>query len=280
MGLAKKVIIADTLGPTADMIFNMSAGVDLPTAWLGVILFALQLFFDFSGYCDMAIGMAAMFGFRLPENFNYPYIARSVGDFWRRWHITLCTWLRDYLYIPLGGSRTGNVYLNLMIVFLISGLWHGVSWNYFLWGAWFGIFMVIERFFSRRTAQRSLEGEKTRRMPRGVGIALTLLVVLGSWVWFRTSSPSAALLYFGNLVGIGPAVEQFYGFSWLFNGRVVLVAAIGILLATPICKTIAQRCGQYPVFQIFRTVAIPGLLVLALIFVMSSNYSPFLYQQF
>jgi alginate O-acetyltransferase complex protein AlgI len=281
-GLAKKVLIADILGVTVDRIFLMQAGgIDIPTAWLGIILFGLQLFFDFSGYCDMAIGIGAMFGFRLPENFDYPYMARSVGDFWRRWHMTLCRWLRDYLYIPLGGSRHGNVYLNLILVFLVSGLWHGFLWHYLLWGAWFAFFMCVERFFSLRAKKRAVaQGVEIRRLPRGVGIVLTLLVVFGSWVWFRSTGAWQAIAYFGNLLGIGTSTEQFYQLPYLLNGRTLLVAAVAIFLSTPACKMIAKRCDGRVWFQLLRAVAVPALLAFTIMCVMDSSYSPFIYQQY
>jgi alginate O-acetyltransferase complex protein AlgI len=151
LGLSKKVLIADTLGNTANDILSMkSGGFDTPAAWLGLICYAFQIYFDFSGYSDMAIGLGKMFGFKFLENFNYPYISKSITEFWRRWHISLSTWFREYLYIPLGGNRKGNVYINLFIVFCATGIWHGASWHFLLWGLWHGFFLVIERIIIKR----------------------------------------------------------------------------------------------------------------------------------
>ncbi len=135
------------LGAISNNIFLLanSSGIDMITAWIGAICYTLQIYFDFSGYSDMAIGLGHLFGFKFPENFNYPYISRSITEFWRRWHISLSTWFKEYLYIPLGGNRRGNVYFNLFVVFLVTGLWHGASWNFVIWGLWHGMFMIIER---------------------------------------------------------------------------------------------------------------------------------------
>ena len=174
------MLIADPLGQIADVIFGIAPS-ELTTgaAWLGVICYTLQIYFDFSGYSDMAIGLARMFGFRFPENFNYPYAATSIQDFWRRWHMTLSAWFRDYLYIPLGGNRFGSwsTARNLLIVFFLTGAWHGASWNFLIWGLWHGLFLSLERI---APVARVLE-----RMPRVLRTGYVLLVVLVGWVFFR-----------------------------------------------------------------------------------------------
>ena len=149
-GFAKKVLIANTVAKAADKIFALPPEqIDFATAWLGAICYTLQIYFDFSGYSDMAIGLAALFGFKYKENFNYPYISKTVGEFWHRWHISLSTWLRDYVYINLGGNRSGKLkyYFNILFVFLCSGLWHGANMTFVLWGIWYGIFIIIESLF-------------------------------------------------------------------------------------------------------------------------------------
>jgi len=194
MGLGKKVLIANVVGLPADRIFavpvdHLSASV----AWFGVLCYTLQIYFDFSGYSDMAIGLGHMFGFKFMENFNYPYISRSIQEFWRRWHISLSTWFRDYLYIPLGGNRAGTAktYRNLVSVFFLCGLWHGASWNFVIWGMFHGLFAVIERFpLGKRLTQRS----------RIVSHLYTLLVVMVAWVFFRAPTLPGAL---GYLAGHG-----------------------------------------------------------------------------
>ena len=171
MGLAKKAVLANSIGEVADKIFTADvASLGSVNAWIGAICYTLQIYYDFSGYSDMAIGLGRIFGFDFMENFNYPYISRSVSEFWRRWHISLSTWFRDYLYIPLGGNRRGNVYLNLLIVFLATGIWHGAAWGFLVWGLWHGLFMLIERRFRGK--------EPALRIPGFAKWIYTMLVVM------------------------------------------------------------------------------------------------------
>ncbi len=194
IGLGKKVLVANTLGATADQVFALPvAELTTPVAWLGLACYTLQIYFDFSGYSDMAIGLMRLFGFRVLENFNYPYVARSIREFWRRWHISLSNWFRDYVYLPLGGNRRGRArgYANLVIVFLLCGLWHGASWNFVLWGAWHGVFLVVER---------AGLGPVLDRRPR-IGHVYALLVVMAGWVLFRSDSLAHAAGFYGALLG-------------------------------------------------------------------------------
>jgi alginate O-acetyltransferase complex protein AlgI len=189
IGLSKKVLIANVLGEQVDMIFAMEPGdMTTPLAWLGVVAYAFQIYFDFSGYSDMAIGLGRMMGFRFPENFNNPYISQSITEFWRRWHMTLGRFMKDYLYIPLGGNRKseGRTYLNLWIVFLISGLWHGAAWNFVVWGAYHGLFLVADRLFLLKFYR------KIGKIP---SIILTFIITLIGWVLFRAESISLAGAY-------------------------------------------------------------------------------------
>jgi alginate O-acetyltransferase complex protein AlgI len=189
IGLSKKVLIANVLGETADVSFAADArSLGSTDAWLGVVAYAFQIYFDFSGYSDMAIGLARMLGFRFPENFNNPYISRNITEFWRRWHITLGRFMRDYLYIPMGGNRTGKarMYLNLWLVFFISGLWHGAAWNFIAWGLFHGLFLVADRLFLERVSQR------IGKVP---SIALTFLITLVGWVFFRSETIGQAFDY-------------------------------------------------------------------------------------
>jgi alginate O-acetyltransferase complex protein AlgI len=199
-GAFKKLLIADPVGHCADQIFGADPyGLGFVSAWLGLVCFTLQIYFDFSGYSDMAIGLARMFGFRLRENFNMPYVAQSLTEFWQRWHISLTTWIRDYLYIPLGGNRVGEfkTYRNLWICFLLSGLWHGASWNFVLWGAYNGLFLTLDRMFLKHALARG---------GTVVATGATLLIVMIGWAIFR--SPTLAHLggYFAALAGATPAV--------------------------------------------------------------------------
>ena len=187
MGLAKKTIIANTLGMQADAVFRLDISqIDTATAWIGAISYTFQIYFDFSGYSDMAIGLCKIIGFRLPENFSNPYVSGSITEFWRRWHITLGTWMKNYLYIPLGGNRSSEAktYRNLALVFLFSGLWHGASWNFVLWGAYHGVFLVLERLFLLRFYEKA---------GRWISMPLTFIAIVTGWVLFRNESlPYAA----------------------------------------------------------------------------------------
>lgn len=194
-GLAKKVLIADPLAFYADPVFSLSVtSLDPVTAWLGLLAFTWQIYFDFSGYSDMAIGMARVLGFRLRENFDHPYLATSFSDFWRRWHISLSSWIKDYLYIPLGGNRVSAVrsYANLCLCFLLSGLWHGASWNFVIWGCGHGVILMADRAFW-------LEWQK--QLPRFVNISITFFLVMLTWVFFRCDTFAHALGYLRALCG-------------------------------------------------------------------------------
>jgi len=187
--MAKKVLIADTVAELADLAFAADgAPVGFRLAWLGAFAFSLQIYFDFSGYSDMAIGLARIMGFRLMENFDRPYLAIGFGEFWRRWHISLSTWIRDYLYLPLGGNRgsTLRVYVNLWICFLASGLWHGAAWTFVVWGMYQGLFLTLERLFLARVLVR---------LPRLAGVLLTFLAVTIGWVLFRAPALPTAAAY-------------------------------------------------------------------------------------
>jgi len=194
IGLAKKVLIANVMAEQADLIFNSDLEhLNTGNAWLGMLAYTFQIYFDFSGYSDMAIGLAGMIGFRFPENFNSPYISKNISEFWRRWHITLGSFMRDYLYIPLGGNRVSSksrLYFNLWIVFLLSGLWHGASWNYVLWGAYHGFFLILDRVFLVKLLNKA---------GTFLSVLFTFLVVMFGWVLFRLENMQDILLYFQAL---------------------------------------------------------------------------------
>ncbi len=273
IGLGKKVIIADTLGMTVDAIFTaQTTGIDTPTAWLGIICYTFQIFFDFAGYSDMAIGIAALFGFRFKENFNYPYISKTIGEFWHRWHISLSTWLRDYVYFPLGGSRRGNVYVNLMIVFLVSGFWHGASWHYIAWGLWYGIFMILDRIYRTKTRKLSI--------PAPVLWFGTMAVVVLGWVFFRAEGMTQAIEYFLLLFGIGSVDTQFMSFNYYCNAQIMFLLLISIPLSTPIFAKMRKKYEGALWWEVVRLIGITVLFILAVLFMVNSTYSPFLYAQF
>ncbi|GAE03418.1 alginate O-acetylation protein algI [Clostridium botulinum B str. Osaka05] len=227
IGLSKKVIIADTIAGIADTIFSLSnVGIDQPTAWLGAICYTFQIYFDFSGYSDMAIGLGYLFGFKFMENFNYPYISKSITEFWRRWHISLSTWFKEYLYIPLGGNRKGNTYLNLFIVFLVTGLWHGASWNFIAWGIWNGIFIIIEKIINKKRWYI--------KIPSFIKTTITMFIVILGWVLFRANGLMDAINYLSIMFGINKATTVTYQFSYFVNKKLVFWMIISIIGSTPI----------------------------------------------
>ena len=281
LGLGKKVVIANTLGRTADQIFALPAAeLTTPLAWLGIVCYTLQIYFDFSGYSDMAIGLMRLFGLRILENFNYPYVARSVREFWRRWHISLSNWFRDYLYIPLGGNQRGarRAYANLIIVFLLCGLWHGASWPFVLWGAWHGAFLVAERAGFDRVL---------RRRP-ALARLYALAAIMGGWVLFRCETLTQAVTFYAALAGFAagdPARQSLLQYVDPFLVATILVAAA---FATPL----APRIGRWR----DRLAARPGVAANAILtvdflwvgavgvmgcaFLAAGTYNPFIYFRF
>ncbi|HET6448413.1 MAG TPA: MBOAT family protein [Conexibacter sp.] len=277
-GLAKKVLIADQIAPVANAAFAASSGGGLTTsaAWIGALAFALQLYFDFSGYSDMAIGIGMMLGFRLPENFRRPYSAVSMTDFWRRWHMTLSRWFRDYVYIPLGGNRHGGLatYRNLLIVFALTGLWHGAAWSFVLWGLYHGGWLMLER----RMGWRAVDGPVAHVALRRAG---TFLIVLVGWVLFRADTLGDALHFYKAMAvpvhGLTPAVAD------ALTGQATFALVVAAVIAlVPGARSggrwLAEAAGRTPTFARAATLGI--VLPLALAFAFASTFSPFLYFQF
>jgi alginate O-acetyltransferase complex protein AlgI len=274
VGLAKKVLIANSLAVPADAVFGAPAGtVSSTMVWYGVLCYALQLYFDFSGYSDMAIGLGRIFGIHIRENFAYPYISSSVREFWQRWHISLSSWFRDYLYIPLGGSRAGRVRttINLCIVFLLCGLWHGAQWTFVAWGAWHGAFLAVEHWTHRSGAL------SPRRHPALslAGHVYTALVVLIGWVLFRSASLSQA----ADLLGVMFTARGAAGAAplWLdlANGQTVAALAAALIGSTPWMHRV---CGRWNVG--IQNVATIAAFVAATIVLASSAFNPFIYFRF
>ena len=282
-GFAKKVLIADTVAPLADAAF----AVENPTmadAWLGTIAYSIQLFFDFAGYSEMAVGLALMMGFRFIENFNNPYPSTSITDFWRRWHISLSTWLRDYLYIPLGGSRKGPVrtYINLFLTMLLGGLWHGANWTFILWGAWHGIILAIERLLGvSATAPKFL-------LKRIIMTVFTVILVMIGWVLFRAHNVEAALAVYQGMIGMnGFGLSD--GLAWQVKGIQLFAIAAAILLIyvmplfersrTPVELSKGSVAMQaHP--NLLMQVVVASLFLVAVSRLIAMSYSPFLYFQF
>lgn len=275
IGLSKKMLIANNCGSLADSIYNSQVvDISTPNAWLGVLAYTLQIYFDFSGYSDMAIGLAKMFGFDIPENFNYPYISRNIREFWRRWHISLSSWFRDYLYIPLGGNQKGEYrnYLNLIIVFFITGLWHGAAWNFIVWGLFHGFFILIERLFL---------GKLLEKIWNPVRHCYTLSVVLIGWVLFRVDNFTDAIQYYKKLFiySYGNESVNDYISFFHYNKEVWLALILGCILSLPIYPYVEKKCSR-GFFLNFRYILVICLFLISITYVASGSYNPFIYFRF
>ena len=271
IGLAKKVLIADVIGKSVDNIFALEAStLSASLAWTGIILYTLQIFYDFSGYSDMAIGMAAMFGFEFKENFRLPYISKNITEFWTRWHISLSSFLKDYLYIPLGGNRKGEgrTYMNLVIVFLICGLWHGAAWTFVVWGLYHGLFRMIERILK----------EKAGFEMKGIwGQAITFFIVMIGWVLFRSGSFSQAFSYVGAMFGAGDgSALGYYKYSYYFDAMTLAMGAIGLVLSVIPFTRLRKKLKGGILYGLAGIVC----LVLSVIFLSDATFNPFIYFQF
>ncbi len=281
IGLAKKILIANTVGAVADTIFSLSAtNMSFGIAWIGIICYTLQIFFDFSGYSDMAIGLGKMIGFDFLENFNYPYISKSIREFWRRWHISLSTWFRDYLYIPLGGNKMGKIrnYFNLFLVFLLCGLWHGASWIFVIWGCWHGIFLVLER---------TVIGKFLDKQKLIFQHIYTLLIITIGWVFFRANTLSHALDFLKNMFGFNGIHTS--NLLEYINLKVGLALILGIIFSTPIFELIVNKIKQSKLFsKPILLVILNGsyklalilLFILSSVFISNATYNPFIYFRF
>jgi alginate O-acetyltransferase complex protein AlgI len=289
VGLAKKMLVANVVAGPADRIFALPpADLTMPVAWLGVVCYTLQIYFDFSGYSDMAIGLGRMFGFHFPENFRYPYAATSVQDFWRRWHLSLSTWFRDYLYVPLGGNRVAphRVYLNLVTVFALCGLWHGASWTFVVWGLFHGAFLVMERAVGSAAPARV-----TSPLTRILGRLYALGVVMVGWVFFRADTLASAGHMLGAMAGLGQAPTPTWDVSWFLTSEVWLALMAGGLGAGPIAPALVGRwagavagqpaAGPLGTWASLSVVAAVLLLVASsLLLSAAGTYSPFIYFRF
>ena len=288
LGLGKKVLLADPLGVQADRIFLLPAtDLSTPAAWLGALCYTLQLYYDFSGYSDMAIGLGRMFGFVLPENFNYPYISRSIREFWRRWHMSLSAWLRDYLYISLGGNRlgTGRTLANLLLVFLLCGLWHGANWTFVAWGAWHGLFLVLERLVPLRSRSGVLQV---------AGWLYATLVVMFGWVLFRSPDFASALHFLGVMAGSGAQAAGLIVAELSQDTRFRTELLAAVFLATPVYPalrafmaraaagsgSVAGSMATAVAEGGFRLVLFGAVAYFAVISIAARAYHPFLYFQF
>jgi alginate O-acetyltransferase complex protein AlgI len=272
-GIGRKLLIADPLGTFVNSIFSADpATLSAGHAWLGLASFTAQIYFDFAGYSDMAIGLARMLGFGLKENFDKPYIARSITDFWRRWHISLTSWIRDYLYKPLGGNRHGEArtYLNLWICFLLSGLWHGASWNFVLWGAYNGLFLTLDRLFLR---------EALARCGAVISTAATLFIVMIGWAIFRSDSPAHLMSYLSALFGMTQATDALEIPADL-PFTLVIGAVISLLPATALYPALILGFEKHAALRALTVTALVIIYVLAIARAVSVPFQPFIYFRF
>lgn len=295
IGLGKKLVIADTLARTADQIFAIPVeGLTTPLAWLGIVCYTLQLYFDFSGYSDMAIGLGLMLGFSFRENFDYPYTARSLTEFWRRWHISLSTWFRDYLYTPLlytlmtdrvrqkialGQYRTNyRSMFCIIVVFTLCGWWHGSTWNFIIWGLLHGLILAIESWKL---------GKLLKKIPAFVSHGYALLVIMLCWVFFRSPNLSGALSYIKAMVGFASGEGVLYSVPLYLNPELLLVLAVAVLAAMPVTRFVRNRlalalpnaAAGWPV-NVMETGAVAIILLISLFSVASATYKPFIYFRF
>jgi alginate O-acetyltransferase complex protein AlgI len=284
LGLAKKLLVANVVALPADRIFAMPASQwSAGHAWLGIVCYTLQIYFDFSGYSDMAIGLARMFGFVFPENFRHPYVADSVQKFWRRWHISLSSWFRDYLYVPLGGNRVSpaRLYVNLVAVFFLCGLWHGASWSFVFWGLFHGAFLVIERLGV---------GSWLRRVWTPLRHVYLLLVVMVGWVFFRADTLPQAAAFLAAMAGLGAAQPTPYAVGYFLTPELWLALLAGTIASTPILAALArwrdasaQAAGRSPLPWMLELAGSGGLALLLLASVLqvaARSYNPFIYFRF
>lgn len=278
IGLSKKVMIADVLAVVVDQVFSLPATQLTPEiAWLGAVCYTFQIYFDFSGYSDMAIGIGRIFGFHFLENFNLPYISTSITEFWRRWHISLSTWFRDYLYIPLGGNRRGNVYVNLFVVFLCTGLWHGAAFTFLFWGLWHGAFLIVERIGKLRGVVLPI--------PKGIRWIYTALIVLFGWVLFRSNSIAHAIAYIQAMFGGCSEGFRPLGLAYYLDNQVLITMVIALIISLGIPSRVVRylKSRSSTVSKLLMYIQMLGLWLLfigCMCMIVNGNYSPFIYFRF
>jgi alginate O-acetyltransferase complex protein AlgI len=278
LGLFKKVVIANQMALLADTIMSKDVTqINSPAAWLGITAYTLQIYFDFSGYSDMAIGLGRMFGFNLLENFNFPYISKSIKEFWSRWHISLSTWFRDYVYIPIGGNRLGSLrtYQNLILVFLLTGFWHGATWSFIFWGVFHGTFLIIERLGW---------GKILLKLPSFIGWIYTMLIAMIGWVFFRIESISDALRYLLRMFSF-TLESEFQAIKFL-NYENLTILVLGILASSKffywIKKQTLKLKGKpyFSIIYITKNILLIAMMLYAVMILNADSYNPFIYFRF
>lgn len=272
-GLSKKVLISNVLGKTADIIFTADIGtIGGITAWIAALCYTFQIYYDFSGYSDMAIGLGKMFGFDIPENFNYPYLSKTVGEFWRRWHISLGSWFKEYVYIPLGGNRKGKVctYINLAIVFFLTGLWHGANWKYIIWGLYYGFLVIIERMGSQKFLVKS----------KLISHIYMFIIINFGWVLFRVNHLVDIVPFAKRLVMPWLYTESDIA-SWQYSDRMTILAFICAILGMGVIqKIVPEKVKGIWKFSIMEFAYCSIMLILCIMSLAGGTYNPFIYFQF
>jgi alginate O-acetyltransferase complex protein AlgI len=276
IGMAKKVILANNIGLLWSQVQGlMPAEVSVVTAWIGIIAFTFQIYFDFSGYSDMAIGLGKMFGFEFLRNFEYPYIARSITEFWRRWHISLSTWFREYVYIPLGGNRTGKLkqYRNLLIVWFLTGLWHGASWNYVLWGLYFFVILVMEKAFMLKLLEK---------LPKFFQHSYAIILIILGWVLFSFENLPAGWVFLQKMFGVGAGTGFIDGQALYFLSNYGLILAICIVASTPILANLWQKLHEKrdKIAEVLIPILSVAALFVSIAYLVDGTYNPFIYFKF
>jgi alginate O-acetyltransferase complex protein AlgI len=278
-GLGKKMLIANPLGDIANLVFGLEhSELNPAVAWIGIICYTFQIFFDFAGYTDMAIGLARIFGFKFSENFDFPYISKSIQEFWRRWHMTLSNWIKDYLYIPMGGNREGilKTYRNLLVSFLLCGLWHGAAWNFVIWGAYQGFFLIIERIRL---------GKILEKAPKFIGHFYMLFVTIIGWVFFRATSMGQAGAYLVSMFNFSKPSTIFADLYIAINNFSYIAFVFAILLSTPFARWSKEKlskkvtCG-YGFGLFIKDLWLILIMFLSIVRISASTFNPFIYFQF
>ena len=275
-GLGKKVLLANSAGVIWDTIKVMDTS-SLPalTAWIGILAYTFQIYFDFSGYSDMAIGLGNMLGFRFLENFDYPYMSKSITEFWRRWHISLGSWFRDYVYIPLGGNRKGlaKQIRNICIVWLLTGLWHGANWTFVLWGAYFGVLLIIEKMFLLKALKKA---------PAIVGHIYTMFFVIISWVIFALDDMKSVIGYIGAMFGAGGALYDKTSL-YLLSTNIILLVILALAstdIPAKLGNSLVDRLGEKPLSAVVQNVVFAAVILISTAYLVDATYNPFLYFRF
>lgn len=272
-GFCKKIFLANGMGYAADAIFYDVSLVNTPYAWLGAICYALQIYMDFSSYSDMAIGLGKLFGFHFLENFNYPYLSASIKEFWRRWHISLSSWFRDYVYIPLGGNRKGrwSTCKNLLIVFILTGFWHGASWTFVVWGLFHGFFLILER---------GRLGDMLKRLPGMVRHVYTLVIVLIGWVFFRCEAIGDALVYLKAMFAFDFSAVRSLGVMEALDREFWFLFALSVAGCFPVVPALRKRLEASLVLGWISDMVLSGIFAFAVFYMVGADFNPFIYFRF